>query len=216
MRRSTLRILARSRRQTKKPRRSQCTTTKSQRNSMVFSLFSIIIFHNDPHAVYCPLGVWNNTRHTLRLNAHTPMTSSAHFHAIRLLPGDDLLSALEQFIAEKRIEAGWIAGMVGSLSQAALRFAAQQEASRLTDAFEMIALSGTLSLSGTHLHLSIADPQGRMTGGHVMAGCIVRTTCELIIGELPAMSFSRQPCPLSGYDELVITSLSSTTKDITP
>ena len=143
--------------------------------------------------------------HTFRLNAHIPMTSSARFHAIRLLPGDDLLSALEQFVSEHRIRAGWIAGMVGSLSQAALRFAAQPEASLLTDAFEMIALSGTLSLSGTHLHLSIADPQGHMTGGHVMAGCIVRTTCELVIGELTDVAFSRPICHLSGYDELVVT-----------
>jgi predicted DNA-binding protein with PD1-like motif len=34
----------------------------------------------------------------------------------------------------------------------------------------------------------------------------VRTTLELVIGELTELAFSRQPCVVSGYDELVITS----------
>ncbi|ELI3176699.1 hypothetical protein SD679_000914 [Salmonella enterica] len=39
-----------------------------------------------------------------------------------------------------------------------------------------------------------------------IAGCTVRTTLELVIGELPALTFSRQPCAISGYDELHISS----------
>jgi predicted DNA-binding protein with PD1-like motif len=133
------------------------------------------------------------------------MTASACFHAFRLQPGEDLLSALDLFVTKKQLQAGWVAGVVGSLSQAALRFAGQPDVTLLSDAFEIIALGGTLSVSGSHLHLSVADSQGLMRGGHVMSGCIVRTTCELVIGELPGLTFSRQPCCLSGYDELVVT-----------
>ena len=43
-----------------------------------------------------------------------------------------------------------------------------------------------------------------MLGGHMMPGCTVRTTLEIIIGELTALTFSRQPCHVSGYEELVI------------
>jgi len=50
----------------------------------------------------------------------------------------------------------------------------------------------------------VADEHGAMTGGHVMPGCTVRTTLEVVIGELTTLAFSRQPCPVSGYDELVI------------
>ena len=137
------------------------------------------------------------------------MMSSARFFALRLLPGDDLLAALAASVVQREIKAGWIAGVVGSLSQAALRFAGELDSTQLTGAFEIIALSGTLDVEGGHLHLSVADAQGMMRGGHVMPGCIVRTTCELIIGELDDLRFTRELCSLSGYDELVITSRNS-------
>ena len=137
------------------------------------------------------------------------MMSSARFFALRLLPGDDLLAALAASVVQREIKAGWIAGVVGSLSQAALRLAGELDSTQLTGAFEIIALSGTLDVEGGHLHLSVADAQGMMRGGHVMPGCIVRTTCELIIGELDELTFTREPCSLSGYDELVITSRNS-------
>ncbi len=130
--------------------------------------------------------------------------SSARFFALRLKPEDDLLAALAAFVSDNGILAGWIAGAVGSLSHAALRYAAQAESVSLKNALEIIALSGTLDAKGAHLHLSVADSQGIVYGGHVMPGCTVRTTCELIIGELDEITFRRSPCPLSGYDELVV------------
>ena len=142
-------------------------------------------------------------------NDQQTMMSSARFFALRLLPGEDLLAALAAAVAQREIKAGWIAGVVGSLSQAALRFAGEPDSTLFTGAFEIISLSGTLDAEGGHLHLSVADAQGVMRGGHVMPGCLVRTTCELIIGELEGITFLREPCSLSGYDELVITSRNS-------
>lgn len=80
------------------------------------------------------------------------------------------------------------------------------ETTLLNGTYEVISLNGTLELKGEHLHLAISDPQGAMLGGHMMPGCTVRTTLELVIGELTSTAFSRQPCALSGYDELVISS----------
>jgi len=42
-------------------------------------------------------------------------------------------------------------------------------------------------------------------GGHLQDGNIVRTTAELVIGELTDVSFSRLLDPETGYDELVVT-----------
>ena len=130
--------------------------------------------------------------------------SSARFYALRLLPGDELLAALRAFTQRHAIQAAWIAGCTGSLTDVALRFAARDETTYLHGTFEAISLGGTLELTGEHLHLSVADENGITIGGHVMPGCTVRTTFELVIGELTALAFSRQPCPVSGYDELVI------------
>lgn len=131
--------------------------------------------------------------------------STARFYALRLLPGQELLAALREFIQQHQLQAAWIAGCTGSLTDVALRFAAREETTHLSGTFEVISLGGTLELSGEHLHLSVSDENGAMTGGHVMPGNRVRTTLELVIGELTSLTFSRQPCQLSGYEELVIT-----------
>lgn len=132
--------------------------------------------------------------------------SAARYYALRLLPGDEVFSRLRAFIQEQQIQAAWIAGCTGSLSDAALRFAGQDETTLLTGTYEVISLNGTLEWQGEHLHLAISDPQGAMLGGHMMPGCTVRPTLELVIGELTSLAFSRQPCAVSGYDELVISS----------
>lgn len=133
-------------------------------------------------------------------------SSGARFYALRLLPGQEVFSGLHAFVQQHQLHAAWIAGCTGSLTDVALRYAGQDATTLLTGTFEVISLNGTLELTGEHLHLSVSDPQGAMLGGHMMAGCTVRTTLELVIGELDALAFSRQPCALSGYDELHITS----------
>jgi hypothetical protein len=47
--------------------------------------------------------------------------------------------------------------------------------------FEIVSLSGTLSSSGHHVHMSIADCDGNVFGGHLMEGCLVRTTAEIVL-----------------------------------
>ncbi len=43
-------------------------------------------------------------------------------------------------------------------------------------------------------------------GGHLKEGCLVRTTCELVIGILENTVFKRKPDAQTGFDELVIES----------
>ncbi|HDO1373835.1 TPA: DUF296 domain-containing protein [Aeromonas veronii] len=135
---------------------------------------------------------------------HLPL-SPARFLALRLLPGEDLIAGLRAQMARHGLQAAWIAGAVGSLPHANLRYAAQPDGTLLEGAFEVIALGGTLDPECEHLHISISDEQGLMRGGHVLPGCRVRTTLELVVGELEAYRFGRAPCPQSGYEELLIT-----------
>ncbi|MHA7848197.1 PPC domain-containing DNA-binding protein [Serratia sp. D1N4] len=128
--------------------------------------------------------------------------STARFYALRLLPQQELLSALRDFIRRNGLHAAWISGCVGSLSEVVFRYAGREGTTLLSGKFEVVSLIGTLEAGGEHLHMAVADENGHMTGGHVMEGCIVRTTLELVIGELNDAVFSRQPCTLSGYDEL--------------
>ncbi|NLL37426.1 MAG: DUF296 domain-containing protein [Fretibacterium sp.] len=132
--------------------------------------------------------------------------SSARFFSFRLLPGDDLLIELWRWISEVGLRAGYVAGVVGSLSQAGLRFAGRPETTVLSGCFEVVSLTGTLDANGEHLHMTLSDSEGRVTGGHVMEGCLVRTTMELVVGLLEDVVFDRKPCPFSGYDELRVRS----------
>jgi uncharacterized protein len=129
-------------------------------------------------------------------------------YCLRLTPGQDLKQELQAFAQNQALEAGIILTALGSLTQASLRFAAASEATAIEGPLELISLGGTLSCHGMHLHGAVADAQGRVYGGHIMPGCLIRTTAEIAIANLPHLRLHRQPDSVTGYLELVIDALS--------
>ena len=127
---------------------------------------------------------------------------AGRFLALRLRPGDDLRAGLERAFAEAPERAGFVAASVGSLSRLALRHAGRDEASAVEGCFELVGLSGTLSVDGPHLHLLASDPDGRVVGGHLLPGCTVRTTVEVVIGLVRGVRFTRPRDDDTGYAEL--------------
>jgi len=83
--------------------------------------------------------------------------------------------------AHERVQAGWVLTCVGSLPQVRVRLAGGAEHGTWQGAFEILAFTGTLSQHGGHLHLAVADHQGRTVGGHLAEGCTVRTTAEVVV-----------------------------------
>lgn len=128
--------------------------------------------------------------------------AATRFLAVRLQPGDDLRGALEAAFDAEREHAGFIAACVGSLSKVSLRPAGQDTALTLEVTLEIISLSGTFSEHGSHMHIAVSDSQGAMLGGHLLQGCIVRSTAEVVIGLAP-VHFRRAVDPRTGYSELV-------------
>jgi predicted DNA-binding protein with PD1-like motif len=124
--------------------------------------------------------------------------------AVRLRPAADLKGELVALAARQRIPAGWVLTCVGSLSQVRLRLAGGAEPATWQGTFEIIALTGTLSQDGGHLHLAVADHQGRTVGGHLAEGCTVRTTAKVVLGADDLLLFAREHDPATGYDELVV------------
>jgi predicted DNA-binding protein with PD1-like motif len=123
---------------------------------------------------------------------------------IRLTPSTDLRLFLEQVLQEQKEQAGWVLSGIGSLSVAPLRLAGQEELTVLEGDLEILTLSGSLSPDGAHLHISVADSQGRVSGGHLAMGATVRTTAEVLVALLPACSFRRELDPSTGFTELII------------
>lgn len=131
---------------------------------------------------------------------------SLQIEVLRLQPGDDLRGALVAAfaaLAAGGAQAACVISCVGSLRAAVLRYAGQQHGTVLAGPLELLALSGTLSADGPHLHGSVADALGQVSGGHVMPGCVVRTTAEIVVAVLPGWTFARVPDAATGFLELV-------------
>lgn len=131
---------------------------------------------------------------------------------IRLTPGQDLRTALEAAVLGQKCRAAFVLSGIGSLPTAGLRFAGAAQPERLTDEMEILSLSGTVAVNVTdggahsspHLHITLSTATGHVLGGHVAAGCIVRTTAEVLLALLPEWEFAREPDADTGFDELVV------------
>ena len=125
-------------------------------------------------------------------------------HCFRLRRGDDLLEKLEEFARERRIPAAAVVSGVGCVSRARVRDASGVTVRTLDEPLEIVSLMGTLSEKRIHLHISLSREDLTTLGGHLMPGCIVNTTAEIAVLELPGVRFDTEFDPETGYDELVI------------
>lgn len=126
--------------------------------------------------------------------------------AIRFQDGQDLLKCIKQLVKEHNIKAGIILSAVGSLKTSKIRVPVINGKFKYIEPtnLEIDNLHGTVSVNGCHLHISVSSINGSVMGGHLKEGCIVRTTCELVIGILEDTIFKRGLDPQTGFDELVI------------
>lgn len=129
-------------------------------------------------------------------------------HALRLLPHDDLKLSLIRFTQENKLTAGFIITCVGSLIKTTLRLANAKSITHYEGEMEIVSLTGTLSQDGVHLHISLADTEGATIGGHLMEGCIINTTAEIILGNAHDYQFTRELDPKTNFKELIIKTLS--------
>ncbi len=124
--------------------------------------------------------------------------------ATRLKPNQDLKESLKSFVKQNNIQSGFILTAVGSLKQATLRFANRDNAQVFNERFEIVSLVGTLSIHGIHLHISLSDKNGKTIGGHLVDGCIIYTTAEIVIGVSEDFIFVRTVDETTGYKELEV------------
>jgi predicted DNA-binding protein with PD1-like motif len=150
--------------------------------------------------------IWYTTTGRSPADAPLPaMTASpARFFALRLRPGQDLKRELLTVARREGIRAGAVVTCVGSRSTVLLRLANRNETTTRKGHFEVVSLVDTLDEDGGHLHLSVADGQGELFGGHLVEGCEIYTTAEIVVAELTDMEFHREVDPTYGYKELVV------------
>jgi predicted DNA-binding protein with PD1-like motif len=125
-------------------------------------------------------------------------------HAFRLKPGQDLKQEIITYVQQHKIEAGWIMTCVGSVTQCNLRFSNMPDCKRANGHFEIVSLVGTVSVNGSHLHMSVSDSTGTTIGGHLLDSNIVYTTVEIVIGEGKQLVFTREKDGTTPWEELQV------------
>jgi predicted DNA-binding protein with PD1-like motif len=123
-------------------------------------------------------------------------------HVLRLKPGQDVYKEITSYVSTHKLMAASIISAVGSVNEANLRFANKKDGTLIKGPLEVLSLSGTTSVEGTHLHMSVADGEGKTTGGHLLEGSKVYTTLEIVMADYKDITFKRTLDKTYGYEEL--------------
>lgn len=122
----------------------------------------------------------------------------------RLTRGMDLCASLAAFAGEHSLAAAVPVACVGCVSAWRVRAADGRTVHAGHAPAEIVSLTGTLSCEGLHLHIALAGEDLAVFGGHLLEGCIVNTTAEVVLMAPDGTAFRRAPDADTGYDELVI------------
>ena len=128
----------------------------------------------------------------------------------RMEPGEDVLETIEAVAAENNVKSGYVS-MIGAISGAKLGYfhlkANEYRDFTVDEDVEVVSCMGNISmLNGkpmVHAHMIVSDEAGKCYGGHLMKGCKVSVTIELVITET-AVDLSRARDERTGLNLLDI------------
>lgn len=129
--------------------------------------------------------------------------------AIRVSPGEEVLSAIESACKKHNINNGIILSAIGSFDGA--RFftpvpldtkagAGYSDPIELTGPIELLNATGMVTHKENgdqdfHIHCTFSDGKGNAMGGHLIPGNMVLLTLDMVIGEISGIDMVRE------YDE---------------
>ena len=127
----------------------------------------------------------------------------------RLHRGDDLLKSIQALAKDQHIGAGVVLSAVGCISKGVVRDASGVTLRQIDAPCEIVSLNGTVSAIRCHLHIALSREDLSTVGGHLVEGCIINTTCELVIGVLDGWVIATEFDAETGYDELIFKELAT-------
>jgi predicted DNA-binding protein with PD1-like motif len=112
----------------------------------------------------------------------------------RLEPGEDILHSIEKIAIMKNIQSGQLS-MIGAVSGVHLGYFDREQKIykdfKVIEDLEIVSGIGNITKHDgkyvIHAHLVAADETGKCYGGHLLEGCEVSVTIELIIIEVPEL-----------------------------
>jgi len=115
----------------------------------------------------------------------------------RFTEDEDLLEAITKTARGNRISVGFLI-LIGSLKKAKVGFYHQgkYEAIEINEPLEIVSCMGNVSIKEgepfVHAHIVVSNRNGEAFGGHVMPGCTVAATAELVLIEALDMKLERK------------------------
>ncbi|WP_349687746.1 PPC domain-containing DNA-binding protein [Acidaminococcus sp. DS4831] len=127
--------------------------------------------------------------------------------AARLSPGEDILKGIERICSETNINNGLIMSGMGSLSKVAFYTPVKLPDKRagygysnpilMDGPIELLNMTGMIchDIKGNclfHIHFTISNQNGKAFGGHVIEGCKVLLTTDIVIAEINTIEMERK------------------------
>jgi uncharacterized protein len=135
----------------------------------------------------------------------------------RLMPDEDLFTALKKIAKDRGIERGIILSAIGSLKNVIFRNVKTnielpvkgEDTNEIEEAgpFELLSLEGNLFPSVSeeetiiHLHVMLGSPSGSVIGGHLFKANVFTTT-EIVIGKIVGSLVHKAKSDVTGLIEL--------------
>lgn len=105
----------------------------------------------------------------------------------RLESGEDILERLNDLVRQNKVKAGSFTA-IGAVEKATLGFfvgEGKYSTFSIKGPLEVVSCIGNVSMRNglhfIHAHMSLADHKGKACGGHLMPGCKVGATFEIIL-----------------------------------
>ena len=121
----------------------------------------------------------------------------------RLRRGDDLLREVQKMAQEEQLELAVILSAVGCVTKARLRDASGVTIRQIDEPCEIVSATGTVSRKRCHIHVALSKEDLSTVGGHLVEGCLINTTCELVLGVVEGWRCGVEQDEETGYDEIV-------------
>jgi uncharacterized protein len=129
-------------------------------------------------------------------------------HVFRVMPEQELLSAITAYCQKNNITSGVIIGIIGSVTEVKLNFLLKlpgdYKTIEYTGPLEIVCAQGTVAKKDgnliLHIHLQLSS-QEMSRGGHV-AEAMIFSTAEVTIGEID-FQLNRALDRYTGLNELV-------------
>ena len=115
----------------------------------------------------------------------------------RLFEDEDLLEAITQTAGKGRIKAGFFV-LIGTLKKAKMGFfhKGRYQLIEMAEPLEIVSCMGNISIKEgephVHAHIAVSNRKGEVFGGHVLPGCIIAATGELVLIEAVDMELHRK------------------------